>query len=106
MAEVPLAGYVPVSPKKCFCARRLATIPPVALEAVRRIDALFDVERGLNGLSAEVRLRVRQEQSAPVVAELRFATRSQSNFESEIREHAARKRQKIYRRKGLWLHST
>ena len=41
------------------------------------VDALFDVERGLNGLSAEVRLRVRQEQSAPVVAELRFATRSQ-----------------------------
>ena len=42
-----------------------AAISPVALEAVRRIDALFDIERDINGLSAEERLRVRQEQSAP-----------------------------------------
>jgi hypothetical protein len=51
--------------------KNAAAISPVALDAVRRIDALFDVERGINGLSAEVRLRVRQEQSAPVVAELK-----------------------------------
>ena len=30
-------------------------ISPVALEAVTRIDALFDIERELNGLSAEAR---------------------------------------------------
>ena len=40
-------------------------ISPVALEAVKRIDALFDIERDINGLSAEERLRVRQEQSTP-----------------------------------------
>jgi transposase len=45
-------------------------ISPVALEAVKRIDALFDIERGINGLDAEERLRVRQEQSAPLVAAL------------------------------------
>jgi hypothetical protein len=31
-------------------------ISPVALEAVGRIDALFDIERGLTGLPAEARL--------------------------------------------------
>ena len=35
-----------------------------------RIDALFDIERDINGLSAEERLRVRQEQSAPLLAAL------------------------------------
>ena len=45
-------------------------ISPVALEAVKRIDALFDIERAINGLRAEERLRVRQEQSAPLVAAL------------------------------------
>src|SRR6266436_5797513 len=43
-------------------------ISPVALEAVKRIDALFDIERNINGLSAEERLRVRQERSAPILA--------------------------------------
>ena len=33
---------------------------PLALEAVRRIDAIFDVERGINGLPAEQRLAIRQ----------------------------------------------
>jgi transposase len=45
-----------------------AAISPIAFEAVMRIDALFDIERGINGLSAEERLRVRQEQSAPLLA--------------------------------------
>jgi transposase len=51
-------------------ARRGKTAPaisPVALEAVKRIDALCDIERTINGLSAEERLRVRQEQSRPLV---------------------------------------
>lgn len=47
-----------------------SAISPVALEAVRRIDALFAIERGINGLVAEERLRVRQERSALLVAEL------------------------------------
>ena len=45
-------------------------ISPLALEVVRRIDALFEIERAINGKSAEERRRVRQEQSAPLVAEL------------------------------------
>ena len=47
--------------------KKAPAISPVALEAVKRIDALFDIERGINGLTAEERLRVRQEQSAPLV---------------------------------------
>ena len=45
-------------------------IYPIALEAVKRIDALFDVERGINGKDAAERLAVRQELSAPLMAEL------------------------------------
>ena len=47
-----------------------AAISPIALEAVKRIDALFAIERAINGRDAAERLRVRQEQSAPLVAEL------------------------------------
>ena len=45
--------------------KNAAAISPIALEAVMRIDVLFDIERGINGLRAEERLRVRHEQSAP-----------------------------------------
>jgi transposase len=45
-------------------------ISPLALEAVRRIDALFDIERTINGQSVERRKAVRQQLSAPLVADL------------------------------------
>jgi transposase len=45
-------------------------ISPLALEAVLRMDALFDIEREINGLSAQERLAARQERSAPLVADL------------------------------------
>jgi transposase len=45
-------------------------IYPIALEAVQRLDALFDLERGINGLSIEERLAARQERSAPLVDDL------------------------------------
>jgi transposase len=45
-------------------------ISPMALEAVHRIDALFDIERSINGLPAEQRLAVRQARSAPLVVVL------------------------------------
>jgi len=54
-------------------ARRGKTAPPIspiAFEAVRRIDLLFDIERDVNSLAAEQRLAVRTERSAPLVAEL------------------------------------
>ena len=47
-----------------------AVISPLALEAVRRIDALFEIERAINGQSADQRKAVRQELSAPLVADL------------------------------------
>jgi transposase len=43
---------------------------PLAVEAVKRIDALFDIEREINGLSPGQRHAVRQERSAPLVTEL------------------------------------
>ena len=46
-------------------------ISPLALEAVKRIDVLFDIERGINGESAEHRLAVRKKLSAPVLADLK-----------------------------------
>ncbi len=45
-------------------------ISPIALEAVRRIDALFEIERGINGQPPEARLEVRKQLSAPLVADL------------------------------------
>ncbi len=43
---------------------------PLALEAVRRTDAIFDVERGINGLPAEQRLAIRRQHVAPLVTGL------------------------------------
>ena len=50
--------------------KRAPPISPLAMEAVKRIDALFDIERGINGETAERRLAVRREQSAPILADL------------------------------------
>ena len=45
-------------------------ISPIAVEIVRRIDALFAIERDINGQNAEHRRAVRQELSAPLAADL------------------------------------
>ncbi|MBB4641162.1 transposase [Rhizorhapis suberifaciens] len=45
-------------------------IYPIALEAVQKLDALFDIERGINGKSAAERFAARQDLSAPLMAEL------------------------------------
>ncbi len=47
-----------------------SALSPLAVEAVRRIDALFDIERTINGQSAERRRKVRQETSALLIADL------------------------------------
>ena len=57
--------------------KNAAAISPIALEAVSRIDALLDIERGINGHSAEERLRVRREHSAPLLATLEAWLREQ-----------------------------
>ena len=43
---------------------------PLATEAVRRIDAIFAIEREFNGAGTEQRLAIRQERVRPLVAEL------------------------------------
>jgi len=47
--------------------KNAAAISPVSLEAVKAIDALFDIERDINGLSANERLQRRQKDSRPLV---------------------------------------
>src|SRR5215468_7329266 len=57
--------------------KNAVAISPIALEAVKRIDALFDIERGINSQSAEERLRVRKEQSVPLLTALEVWLRQQ-----------------------------
>ena len=57
--------------------KNAAAISPIALEARKRIEAIFDIERGINRQSPEERLRLRREQSAPLVAALEAWLREQ-----------------------------
>src|SRR3954465_13323523 len=50
---------------------------PIAIEAVRRIDALFAIEREINGMTAEGRRTVRAARARPLVTAL----------EAWLREH-------------------
>jgi len=50
--------------------RKQAAWSPLAREAVRRIDSIFEAERALNGIAAEQRLELRRTRVAPLVAEL------------------------------------
>ena len=50
--------------------RNAPPISPLAMEAVKRIDLLFDIERSIKGETAARHHAVRQELSAPVLAEL------------------------------------
>jgi transposase len=52
-------------------------VAPLALEAVLRIDALFEIERAINGKSADERLAARRAHSAPLVADLETWMRSE-----------------------------
>jgi transposase len=54
-----------------------APISPLALDVVRRMDRLFEIERGINGRSADERRAIRQELSAPLVADLEVLMRAE-----------------------------
>lgn len=54
-----------------------APVSPLALEIVRRIDALFEIERGINGRSADERRAVRNELSRSLVNELEARMRTE-----------------------------
>ena len=62
--------------RKFFELARLQKAP-IAREAVDRIDALFAIEREINGATPQERLRVRDERSRPLVAELATWLRQQ-----------------------------
>jgi transposase len=49
---------------------RAALIYPIALEAVQRLDALFDLERAINGQPAAERVAMRQQHSRSLMDEL------------------------------------
>ena len=57
--------------------KNAAPISPIALEAVKRIDAIFEIEREINGVTAEERLAARRSRCAPLVAALEEWTRSE-----------------------------
>ena len=65
-------------------ARRKATgkkeipLSPIAIEIVRRIDTLFEIERSINGKSPQERVAVRQTQSRPLVEDLQAYMREQA----------------------------
>ena len=62
--------------RKFFDLAKL-TKAPIACEAVRRIDELFEIERSINGCQPEWRLAMRQEQSKPLVVALEAWLRGQ-----------------------------
>src|ERR1700726_4147022 len=47
-----------------------STISPIAFEAVQKLDAIFALERTINGLSPEARVAVRRKDIAPLVNDL------------------------------------
>jgi transposase len=54
-------------------------VSPIALEVVRQIDTLFDIERAINGQSPEKRRAIRQDQSKPIVEALRVYLEAKRN---------------------------
>ncbi len=53
-------------------------LSPIAIEIVRRIDALFEIERSINGKRPEERLAVRRKLSRPLVDDLRAYMHAQA----------------------------
>jgi transposase len=103
----PKKKVLPITPAFCFAhARRkffeLADIAknaragkngkpisPIALEAVKRLDALFAIEREINGLTTAERLALRQQNSKPLLDEMHewlTAERATLSRSSEVRE--------------------
>ncbi|MEZ2147798.1 transposase [Bradyrhizobium sp. DN5] len=69
---------------KFFDLARLSKAP-IAAEAIKRVDVLFAIEREINGLTAQERLRVREARSRPVIVELEAWLREQRQAFQEQR---------------------
>jgi transposase len=57
--------------------KREIVLSPIAIEVVRRIDALFAIERSISGRNAAERQSVRQQRSKPLIDELQVYMREQ-----------------------------
>ncbi len=68
---------IEVSARRKAEGKAPAPISPMALEIVQRIDALFEIERDINGKSADERRTVRRELSRPLVDELEARMRAE-----------------------------
>jgi transposase len=64
------------SARRKAAGKKEIPLSPIAIEIVRRIDALFEIERSINGKSAEERLAVRRALSRPLVDDLLRRRRS------------------------------
>ena len=63
--------------RRKVAGKKEIALSPIAIEIVRRIDALFEIERSINGKSAEVRLAERRTRSRPLVDDLHIYMRAQ-----------------------------
>lgn len=84
----PQKKALPITPAFCFAharrgffeladidknareGRKGKPVSPIALEAARRLDALFEIERAINGRGADERRAVRQEKSKPLLEDM------------------------------------
>jgi len=85
----------PITPAACWSHGRrkffeLAKLSkaPIAAEAVRRIDEIFEIERAINGRTPEERLAVRRERSQPLVIALEAWLRQQRSLLSKSSDTA------------------
>ena len=75
---------------------------PIALQALEKIGALFAIERGINGQSAEIRRTVRQAQSVPLLADLKTYLETSLTRISGKSDLAKAIRYSLNRWEGLW----
>jgi transposase len=70
--------------------KKPAPLSPVAIEVVRRIDALFEIERAISGQEPDQRKAARQARSKPLVEDLRaYLLEKRPNFSSKHDLHKA-----------------
>ncbi|MEH2558035.1 hypothetical protein V1286_005564 [Bradyrhizobium algeriense] len=65
--------------------KNAGAISPIALEAVGRIDVLFEIERGINGVAAAELTRIRKEQSATLLEALEACASSMAAYRARPR---------------------
>jgi transposase len=82
----PITGEQQIREASCWAHLRrdfhdewTSSKSPIALEAINRIGALYDVERRITGLSAQDRLAVRQAESKPLVEAFKTFSQDQLN---------------------------